>query len=111
MDNMRKSMIICAMAAVLALCLACAPATRGDGITVWALDGEGGAQRVAFVNTGVHPRNFAITPDGRWLLCACRDSDCIMVYGIDPQTGVPGRSGQDIQMPAPVCISFLADNK
>lgn len=35
----------------------------------------------------------------------------IIIYAIDPQTGVPGRSGQDIPMPAPVCISFVTDNK
>ena len=48
-------------------------ALKGDGITIFKLGGDGSLRRVGVQKTGRHPRNFAITPNGKYLLVACRD--------------------------------------
>ena len=70
----------------------------------------GKVKAAGYQNTGVHPRNFAISPDGRFLLCACRDSNRIEIYSIDQETGQLTLTDKSIDIPAPVCISFLLPN-
>lgn len=80
---------------------------RCDGLTIFSVDAKTGLLKYAGNQpTGRHPRNFAITPNGRFLLCACRDSDCIQVYAIDPETGLLTDTCQDINLPRPVCVRF-----
>ncbi len=55
---------------------------------------------------GEHPRNFAVTRDGRWLLCANQDSDNIVVFRIEDGGGRLERSGEAFNLPAPVCLLF-----
>jgi 6-phosphogluconolactonase len=56
---------------------------------------------------GNWPRNFAISPDGYYLLIANQKSDNITVFRIDKNTGIPEYTGNEINLPAPVCIEFL----
>lgn len=80
---------------------------RCDGLTIFSVDPKSGLLKYAGNQpTGRHPRNFAITPNGRFLLCACRDSDCIQVFAIDQETGMLTDTGQDINLPRPVCVRF-----
>ena len=60
-----------------------------------------------FRKTGIHPRNFAITPNGRFLLCACRDSNAIEIYTIDQNDGSLADTGKRIELGAPVCIQLF----
>jgi 6-phosphogluconolactonase len=55
---------------------------------------------------GIHPRNFSISPDGRWLLCANRDSDAIVVFQRDRKSGKLTETGKYITVPTPVCIGW-----
>jgi 6-phosphogluconolactonase (cycloisomerase 2 family) len=81
---------------------------RKEGISIFSVDqATGQVTPVGFRKTGRHPRNFAITPDGAYLLCACRDSNCIEVYRINPKTGALATTKQKISVPSPVCIQFL----
>jgi len=52
------------------------------------------------------PRNFAISPDGRYLLCANLNDDSISLFTIDTRTGTLTFSGQKIAVPKPLCIKF-----
>ena len=58
-----------------------------------------------YQSTGIHPRNFAITPDGKLLLCACRDNNEIIIHTIDGD-GTLKDTGKRIDIPSPVCIIF-----
>lgn len=80
---------------------------KNDGIAIFKIDGENGLlQKAGFQPTLLHPRNFGISPNGKFLLCACRDSDTIQVFAIDPQTGLLTDTNQNISVPKPVCILF-----
>ena len=81
---------------------------KEDGIAVFSVDpASGTVERQGYRSTGRHPRNFAITPDGRFLLCACRDDDVIEVYRIDRRTGALSPTRKSIHVGAPVCVQFV----
>ena len=78
----------------------------GDGIAIFKVDYNGLLKKVGYQKTGRHPRNFIITPDGRLLLCACRDSNVIQVFSIDSTTGLLTDLHKDIKLSRPVCLKF-----
>ena len=81
---------------------------KKDGIAIFSVDPESGKVRAAgYQPTGIHPRNFAISPDGRYLLCACRDSNRIEIYRIDAASGALIPTEKSIEAGAPVCVQFL----
>lgn len=55
---------------------------------------------------GNWPRNFGISHDGNWLLVANQKSGNITVFKVNKQDGSIKFSGQQIKLPAPVCIAF-----
>lgn len=80
---------------------------QGDGIAIFRVDEASGMlTRVGYQATELHPRNFAITPNGKFLLCACRDSNCIQAFAIDEETGLLTDTHQSVSVPHPVCIAF-----
>ena len=81
---------------------------RGDdALSVLSADGEG---RLAFAGRvptgGRSPRSFAIDPSGRWLIAANQDSGVLVVFRLDPATGLPRASGTTVAVPEPVAILF-----
>ncbi|MCR5519529.1 MAG: lactonase family protein [Bacteroidales bacterium] len=81
---------------------------KEDGISIFSIEPQGGTvRRIGFQRSGIHPRNFAITPDGKYLLCACRDSNRVEIYEIDQQTGLLSDTGKVIPVKSPVCVQFL----
>lgn len=59
---------------------------------------------------GKTPRNFNVDPTGTYLLAANQNSDTVTVFRIDPATGKLGFVSQT-EVPAPVCVKFLAAPK
>jgi 6-phosphogluconolactonase len=57
---------------------------------------------------GKTPRHFAIDPTGMYLLAENQESNNIVVFHIDPATGNLTPTGQTIEVPSPVCITFVA---
>ncbi|WP_455584225.1 lactonase family protein [Bacteroides sp.] len=80
---------------------------KEDGIAIFAVNQESGTlAKVGYQPTGTHPRNFNITPNGKYLLVACRDSNAIQVFERDIASGLLKNTGQDIKIDKPVCIQF-----
>jgi 6-phosphogluconolactonase len=81
-----------------------------DSLAVFAIDAvKGRLTPVTDIATqGKTPRNFAIDPAGKYLLAANQGSNDIVVFKIDPATGGLTLTGQVVEVPAPVCIAFLA---
>lgn len=80
---------------------------KGDGIAIFSIDDKNGRlQKVGYQETGIHPRNFIITNNGKFLLSANRDSDNIQVFQIDEETGLLTDMKLDIKLSMPVCLKF-----
>lgn len=57
---------------------------KNDGIASFRIDSTNGKLTyLKHTPTGIHPRNIHITPDGKRMLVACRDSNCVEVYSIE----------------------------
>lgn len=81
---------------------------KEDGIAIFAVNPEDGTlAKAGYQHTGIHPRHFNITPNGKFLLAACRDSNVIQVYRRDEHTGLLSDTRQDIVVDKPVCIQFV----
>lgn len=83
---------------------------RNDGIGFFRVDPETGTLAyVGYRNTGSHPRNFAVSPDGDIVLVACRDDNRIEAYRRDAQTGLLTLLPTGIDVERPVCVKFYGD--
>lgn len=83
---------------------------QNEGIAIFSVDTTTGLlTRIGYQHTGAHPRQFNITPNGQFLLCCCRDSDCIQVFRRDVKTGLLTDTHQDISVSKAVCVQFLSN--
>lgn len=80
---------------------------KADGVAIFEINKtDGKLAKVGYQLTGVHPRNFIITPNGEFLLVACRNNNAIEVYKRDKETGLLTNQQKDIKVNKPVCIKF-----
>lgn len=76
-------------------------------ITCFSVTGDGRLTFVQQIATGGDgPRNFSITPDGKYLFTGNQNSDHIVVFKRNIQTGLVSDTGLRIEVPAPVCLIF-----
>ncbi|MDD4515494.1 lactonase family protein [Massilibacteroides sp.] len=82
---------------------------KNDGIAIFRINEMNGKlTSVGYQSTGVHPRSFIITPNGKFLLVANQHSNLIQVFSIDPTTGLLTDTKQDITIiEKPVCLKFV----
>lgn len=79
-----------------------------DSIAAYTIGDDGRLSLVAIEpSRGKGPQNLAITPDGRWLLCANMPGNNLAVFGIDPVTGKLKPVGEPVTQPSPSCIVLL----
>jgi 6-phosphogluconolactonase len=81
-----------------------------DSVTAFLIDRAKGTLTLIgeFPTMGKTPRNFAIDPTGRFLLAANQESGNIVVFRVDPATGRLTPTGEVVEVPAPVCVTFVA---
>jgi 6-phosphogluconolactonase len=82
---------------------------RGDdSIVVHAFDRSTGTLTfVQRMGDGIKvPRNYAIDPSGRWLVCGNLAANTVTVYRIDSRSGRLSLVGS-ISVPEPLCVRFL----
>ena len=80
-----------------------------NNIAIFSIgDTDGRLTLVGHQPTGRHPRNFIISPNGKYLLVACQNSNLIQVFRIDKQTGLLNEdvSKQITDVDRPVCLKF-----
>lgn len=83
---------------------------RGDAndISVFSVNAETG--QLTFVERkstlGKGPRNFAIDPTGSFLLIANQNSDSVIVFKINKETGSLSPTANRIEIGMPVCLKF-----
>ena len=56
---------------------------------------------------GKIPRNFNLTPDGKWLFSAHQDSGNIVLFKVDGSSGELTPAGKEISVGGCVCVRFL----
>jgi 6-phosphogluconolactonase len=80
-----------------------------DSVAVFTIDpGKGTLTLVQFASTeGKEPRGMAIGPTGKLLFAANQKSDNIVVFRIDQKTGRLTPTGQVLEVPTPVSLTFL----
>lgn len=82
---------------------------RGDAntIAIFSVAADGKLKWVSDVPSGGKtPRNFTLSPGGRFVLVANQDTDNIVVMRRDVQTGKLMPTGEELQVPRPVCLVF-----
>jgi 6-phosphogluconolactonase len=80
-----------------------------NSITVFKIDdAEGKLSVVDRVSTqGKTPRGFGIDPTGNWLIAGNQDSSTVAVFKIDQESGKLNPTGQVVNVPTPVCVTFV----
>jgi 6-phosphogluconolactonase len=83
---------------------------RGDdSIAAFSVNVQTG--ELAFVEIvktgGKSPRNFALSPDGRWLVCGHQDTPLLTVFRVDGATGRIARAASTANVTACVCVLFF----
>lgn len=80
---------------------------QADGLAIFQInEADGKLNKIGYQLTGIHPRNFIITPNGKFLLVACKDSNAIEVYERNEDTGMLTHIQKDIPVDKPVCLKF-----
>lgn len=80
---------------------------KNDGIAIFSVDMNGWVSKSGYQYTGIHPRNMMVTPNGKFLLVACKDSHRIEIYEINPHTGLLKNIHKDIYIHMPVCLKSI----
>ncbi len=80
---------------------------KEDGISVFSVGEDGHLKKVGYTHTGVHPRNFTLSKDGRYVLVAARDSNCVEVYSRDAKSGLLTDTGLRLEVSRPVCLVWM----
>lgn len=80
-----------------------------DSIAVFAIDQKKGTLKSLgqVLTGGKTPRHFAIDPTGTYLLAENQESNNIVVFHIDPASGGLTPTGQTVEVPSPVCLTFV----
>ena len=86
---------------------------RGDAndIGIFSIQADGKIILAGRQSTlGKGPRNFAMDPGGNFLLAANQNSDEVVVFKRDKQTGLLSDTGKRLKIGQPVCLKFAALN-
>jgi len=80
-----------------------------NSIVVFEIDPRTGRPKLLeHVSTeGDWPRNFTIDPSGKFLLVANQRSENVVTFNINQSTGRLTPTGNNEQIPSPVCLKFL----
>lgn len=79
---------------------------KGDGLAIYSISADGSLKPAGYQLTARHPRNFAITPNGKYVLVACRDDNEIQIFQRNIATGMLKNAGKPITLKKPVCVVF-----
>ena len=81
-----------------------------DSITLFTIDEQGYLTYTQNIAThGEHPRDFALSPDEKFLVCANRDTNNLTLYTRSEKTGRLKMVQKDVAAPEVVNVLFLED--
>ena len=77
-----------------------------DGVAVFRVR-DGRLQPHGYLETEGHPRHFALTADGRYLIVACRDSNSLIGYPLSLDGKLPATHEWRVELPKPVWVGEM----
>jgi 6-phosphogluconolactonase len=83
---------------------------RGDEntLTIFSINKAGKLTLVGYQPTfGKTPRNFIVEPGGNYLLVANQESDNVIIFKRNKQSGLLSATGKPLQIPKPVCLQMI----
>ncbi len=89
--------------------LYCSNRGESNSISIFSIHPQNGQLKLIGNQStlGKTPRNFSISPDGQLLLVANQQSDEIVIFKIDAETGLLSFTGKKITVPNPVCLVWV----
>lgn len=82
---------------------------KGDGLSIFSINPiDGVLTKIGYQRTNEHPRNFIITPNGKFILVASRDKNSIQIFKINKNSGLLDDIYQDVVIDMPVCLKFVS---
>ncbi|HEY9049230.1 MAG TPA: lactonase family protein [Ohtaekwangia sp.] len=79
-----------------------------NGLSIFSVGADGKIKLVGQQTTGGStPRNFMIDSKGEYIFVAHQDSDTIVMFRINPKTGMLAQVGKPVKVPAPVCLKMI----
>ena len=84
-----------------------------NNIVIYAVDKKTGKLQYsgAHASGGVHPRNFMIDPTGQFLLVANRNTDNVVVFRRNSQSGNLSETGVELDISMPVYLHMIPANQ
>lgn len=78
-----------------------------NSIAVFEVTGDGILETRQIISTsGENPRDFNLSPDGKFLLAAHQDSDNVTIFKRDKASGILTEISHDFLVPEAVCLVF-----
>ncbi len=78
-----------------------------NDITCFSVENDGKLEfKQQIATSGDGPRNFAISPDGKYVFVAHQFTDNITIFSRESKTGFLTNTGKQIKVGAPVCLVF-----
>jgi 6-phosphogluconolactonase len=78
-------------------------------LLVFSIDAKSGAlsfvQRIG--SGGKNPRDFTLDPSEKWLVAANQDSQNVVIFARDPDSGKLTQTDRSAHVGAPVCVLFV----
>ena len=79
-----------------------------SNIAIFEVSNNGGIEQTAiYKDIPYWPRDFNLSPDGKYLLAAGAKANEIALYSVNGETGMLENLGAKITVPNPTCILFL----
>jgi 6-phosphogluconolactonase len=81
-----------------------------DSIAIFGIDPKKGTLVPAggVPTGGKEPRHFTFDPSGNFLFVENQWSDTIVTFHVDPSSGQLTPTGENVAVPSPVCLKFVA---
>lgn len=79
-----------------------------DNLAAYRIKDDGGIERIQLLESIPHwPRDFNITPDGKYMLIAGARANELQLYKIDAESGELTGTEAKISVPVPTCVLFV----
>lgn len=79
-----------------------------NNLAIFSIDRKGKLSFSGLESTmGIQPRNFMIDPSGKYLLVANQKTGNIVIFKRNMETGLLQYTGEQIQVPQPVCLKMI----